>query len=288
MKHLSWTFVLLLLAATGGTARALEPVNPPAYAKTVSLGIPDTGQERRRPASGWCGEAAIQMALFYYGAYASQQAINRAGSPEHPDLYAQDIPRAMRTIGLESTAWRGDGWGAFAKWTRSQLTAGHPVLLGVKIYPTAHPEWGLDHFVLASGCTGEALTLNTTWGRQETKTFAALSTQDKGLSFANRYGSYFGYAITGLRMALPPTGIKPTRVTMVRDGDTQVKLRVGIEELERGKRYRLLKVTNLAAAQQAGAKADVVLSFVADGPQAVYGETIGIDDARVYRCVPAP
>ncbi len=280
--------VAILLGVSAGSGRALEPANPKAGAKAVSLDIADTGQEQRRPASGWCGEAAIQMALSYYGAYASQQAINRAGKPEHPDLYAQEIPRAMRNLGLEYSPWKGDGLGNFSKWVRSQLAGGHPLLLGVKIYPTAHPEWALDHFVLAVGCTEESLTFNTTWGRPETSSFARLSTQDKGLSFANRYGTYFGYAITGMKMDSTQTGLKPTRVAVSRDGDQQVKLRISIEGLEPGKRYRLLKFTDLAAAGQAGTKGDVVQSFVADGPSAVYRETIRIDDARAYRCLPSP
>ena len=267
--------------------RDLEPANPKANAKPITLEIPDTGQEQRRPEGGWCGEAAIQMALSYYGAYASQQAINRAGKPEHPDLYAQEIPRAMRNIGLEYSPWKGDGLAAFLKWVRSQLAEGHPVLLGIKIYPTTHPEWALDHFVLGVGCSDEALTFNTTWGRPETKTFARLSTRDTGLSFANRHGTYFGYSITGMKSESTQRGLKPARVTIGRDGDKQVKLRISIEKLEKGKRYRLLKFTDLAA-QQAGAKGDVVQSFVADGPNAVYRETIRIDDARVYRCVRAP
>ena len=36
------------------------------------------------------------MAMSYYGAYASQQTINRAGKPVHPDLYADEVPVAMR------------------------------------------------------------------------------------------------------------------------------------------------------------------------------------------------
>jgi hypothetical protein len=57
--------------------------------------------------------------------------------------------------------------------------------------------------------------------------------------------------------------------------------------LEPGKRYRLVKFAGLAVAQQAG-KAERVRSFVADGPKADFAEKIGIDDARVYRCVPEP
>jgi hypothetical protein len=280
--------IAVLLGLTAISGWALEPANPKAHAKPISLEIPDTGQERRRPESGWCGEAAIQMALSYYGAYASQQAINRAGKPEHPDLYAAEIPRAMKNIGLDYSAWKGDGLGAFLKWIRGQLADGHPVLLGVKIYPTAHPDWALDHFVLAVGSTEDGLTFNTTWGRQETITFARLTTQEKGLSFANRDGTYFGYAITGMKMESTQTGLKPTRVTIVQDGDKQVKLRISMKELERAKRYRLLTFDALATAEQAGAKGDAVQSFVADGPSAAYSETVGIDDARVYRCVPSP
>ncbi|MGA2259065.1 MAG: hypothetical protein ABSG53_30710 [Thermoguttaceae bacterium] len=285
MKRLPF-ITAMLLGVSASLAWALETAGPKP--KAISLEIPDTGQEQRRPESGWCGEAAIQMAVSYYGAYASQQAINRAGKPEHPDLYAQDIPRAMRNLGLEFSPWSGNGLEAFLKWVRSQLAEGHPVLLGVKIYPTAHWVWPLDHFVLAVGCTEEALTLDTTWGRQETKTFARLSTREKGLSFANPYGVYFGYAITGMKMDSTQAGLRPTRVTIERDGDKQVKLRVSMKSLESGKRYRLVKFTDLAAAQKAMVKGDVVLSFVADGPNAVYRETIRIDDARVYRCGPSP
>jgi hypothetical protein len=115
-----------------------------------------------------------------------------------------------------------------------------------------------------------------------------LSSQDKGLSFANRYGTYFGYAITGLKTESTQTGVKPTQVTISRDGDKQVTLRICIKELEKGRRYQLLRFTDLASARQAGAKADVAQTFVADGPSAAYRETIRIDDARVYRCVPLP
>ena len=287
MKHFPFIVAMLLVVSAGST-RSREPGKPQAEAKAISLEIPDTGQERRRPESGWCGEAAIQMAMSHYGVYASQQAINRAGKPDHPDLYAQDIPRAIRNMGLEYSPWRGNGLETFSKWVRSQLADGHPVLPGVKIYPTAHPDWALDHFVLAAGCTPESLTLNTTWGRQEEKTFVGLSTKDKGLSFANRYGTYFGYAIRGMRTERPQFGSKPTRVTIDRDGDKQVKLRINIEKLEKGRRYQLLKFTDLAAAEKAGANVDVAQSFVADGPSAVFNESIGIDDARVYRCVPSP
>ena len=244
MKRL-FSVLVLMFVMTGGSAAA-GAGNSQSGRPADFLGDRRHGPRPAQARGGWCGEAAIQMALSYYGAYASQQAINRAGRPQHPDLYAPEIPRAMRNLGLESSPWRGDGLDSFLKWIRGHLAEGHPVLLGVKIYPTAHPEWALDHFVLAVGCSEDALTLNTTWGRAETKTLARLSAEDKGLSFANRYGTYFGYAITGLKTEPPPAGLRPTRVTIARDGDKQVKLGISMRELERGKRYRLLKFTDLA------------------------------------------
>jgi hypothetical protein len=91
--------------------------------------------------------------------------------------------------------------------------------------------------VLAVGCTEDSLTYNTTWGRPQTRTFARLSTQERGISLANSFKSYFGLAITGLKL-LAAAGGKPTRLTIGRDGDKQIKLRVNVAELERGKRRR--------------------------------------------------
>ena len=74
------------------------------------------------------------------------------------------------------------------------------------------------------------------------------------------------------------------RVQIRRMADKQVELRVTAEKLERGKRYRIVKFTDLAAAQKPGTREEVVRSFIADGPKSEVVETIGLDDARVYRC----
>ncbi len=279
MRTFSVFLTLALVASAVGTHAA---------DKAICLEIPDTGQEKRRPEGGWCGEAAIQMAMSYYGAYASQQAINRAGKAVHPDLYANEVPIAMSNLGLEFKAWNSEGMSAFLRWVQGELAAGHPVLLGVKIYPTAHPEWGLDHFVLAVGCTKVSLTYNTTWKRQDTRTFAQLSSHERGLSFANRSGRYYGLAITGIKASPAEVGTKPTRIRINQERDKEVELHVTAENLEPGKRYRLWKFTDMAAAEQASTPGKLVRSFVADGPSAEYSETINMDDARIYRCIPAP
>ena len=56
--------------------------------------------------------------------------------------------------------------GTFARWAREAIDEGDPVLAGVKIVPTAHPEWGLDHFVLVVGHGSRGLLVNTTWGHR--------------------------------------------------------------------------------------------------------------------------
>ena len=177
-----------------------------ATEKALLLDIPETGQERRRPPSGWCGEASIQMAMSYYGAYASQRTINRAGKPAHPDLYEEEMPVAMASLGLEAKGWQGKGLSEYMAWVRAELAAGYPVVLGMKINPTTHPDWMVDHFVLAVGCTKETLTYNTTWKRQETTSNAGLASQKKGLSIANPFNTYFGYAVTGMDVKAMPAG----------------------------------------------------------------------------------
>ncbi len=275
------TLMLTIAVASPLSVRSAVPI---PSSSEIRLDIPDIGQEKRRPKEGWCGESSIQMALAYYGTYVSQKAINRAGKPAHPDLYEEDIAVAMNSLGMEYKACQDDGLKPFVKWVRGELAAGHPVLLGVKIYPTGHPEWNVDHFVLATGCSDTSLTLNTTWGKQEMRSIALLSSKEKGMSLVNGVNSYFGYSITGLKTKSAHAGLKPVRVQIRRMGDKQVELRVTAENLERGKRYRIAKLNDLDAAQKSVARGELVRSFIADGPKSEIVETIGLDDARAYFC----
>ena len=128
----------------------------------------------------------------------------------------------MVGLGMEYNACQDDGLQPFVKWVRGEVAAGHPVLLGVKIYPTGHPEWNVDHFVLATGCTESSLTLNTTWGKQESRSIALLSSKEKGMSLINSIHTFFGYSITGLKMKSAHAGLKPVRVQIRRMGDKHV------------------------------------------------------------------
>ena len=72
-------------------------------------------------------------------------------------------------------------------WVKSALDEGVPVLAGVKILPTEHPDWGLDHFVLVVGHGDDGLLVNTTWGTRQWVSDRTAPTKEKALSFKNAF-----------------------------------------------------------------------------------------------------
>jgi hypothetical protein len=170
----------------------------------VLLDIPDRAWDPTRPdlSVGWCAEACIQMALAYYGVDVSQFEINQAGNPDHPDLYAYEIDTALEALAIEYAVWDSENpsLDAFIRWIKAHLLAGHPVLCGVKIYPDEHPDWALDHFVLAVGFNQEGLILNTQLDLdgQVLVPTKQLQSRYPGYSFDSHWHEYFGRAITGI------------------------------------------------------------------------------------------
>jgi len=157
---------------------------------------------------------AFALISFLLGMWAPQRLINSAGHPAHPDLYATEIPTALTELGVRYTTYAGArGYEPLAKWTRRALEEGDPVILGVKILPTAHPDCGLDHFVLAVGYGRQGMLVNTTWGTREW----VRDTTSKGLSLAN---GFYGIRLTGIG--------KQTRAqaSLLEDGEKTVKVRV--------------------------------------------------------------
>lgn len=144
------------------------------------LAIPDRKQAPESPPSGWCGETAIQEALLHVGVWASQQAIHDAGHSKHPDLYSDELPVALKNLGVKTSTFTG---GDYEAWVQQSIYEGDPVIAGVKLLPTEHPKWGLDHFVLVVGYGPKGLLVNTTWGR---KVWAS-ATSTKGISFAKAF-----------------------------------------------------------------------------------------------------
>jgi len=230
-------------------SRPCEPADiPPNFLKTgraVLQNIPDRRHEPGHPKQGWCGECALQQALLYCGGYFPQKHINRAGKPRHPDLYASDIPVAMKALGSRYD-WAPEprSLPKFLAWVRKQIKAGHPVFTGVKINPTKHPEWGLDHFVLVAGCDPNGLTFNTTWARQVRRTDEQLASRKlKGFAYANGRGAYYALRITGAARA---PGEATVHLFVTKETSKSLDAIVKCEGLTPGATYVLTRSTSFS------------------------------------------
>ena len=188
-----------------------------ATVTTAALPIPARSHAPAAPPEGWCGETAIQEGLLTLGVWAPQRFINTAGKPVHPDLYSSDIPVALTALGVRYAVYGGGkGFEAFARWASKAVDEGDPVIAGVKILPTQHPEWGLDHFVLVVGHGDEGLLVNTTWGSRRW----VADTTHEGLSFRN---AFYGIRLVGL--TLPPRS-QQARLAVLEESAALVKLRI--------------------------------------------------------------
>lgn len=237
----------------------------------LTLPIPARAQARESPPSGWCGETAIQEGLLHLGVWAPQRVINRAGKPVHPDLYSPEIPVALTELGVRHAFYAGPrGYEAFARWVRAALDEGDPVLAGVKILPTEHPEWGLDHFVLVVGHGAKGLLVNTTWGTRQW----VGDTTTPGLSLQN---AFYGVRLIG---SWAPAGAVPARLTLVEESDARVTLRVSCAGLVRGASYRVERRSARGAA-----KADWSEEVTAEGDPIEREVTVEAARPSRFHCV---
>lgn len=192
--------VILAMAVTCLMALAgCEGDSEPAGA--VNLGIPDRAWAPGHDDVGWCGETCIQMSLGYYGYEISQEEINRAaGSPA--DITEVDMDRALQTLGVKYKAWdeSNSDVNQYIAWVKANVQRGHPVICGTKIYPDEHPDWYVDHFVLAVGYDETRMLVNTQLDCDGPQWIAyeALAAMEDGYSFQNLKLRYFGRAIIGV------------------------------------------------------------------------------------------
>ena len=240
------TFVVV---AACGKASAAPSGSGSGSPSSPSLVLPIAAREHalEAPPEGWCGETAIQEGLLHLGVWAPQRVINKAGKPVHPDLYSTDIPVALAELGVRYVSYPGGrGFAAFAAWIRGALDAGDPVLAGVKILPTKHPEWGLDHFVLVVGYDTDRLLVNTTWGHRAWVS----DTTTPGLSFVNA-----GYALRlSAASGVSGAGARAARLVVLEENDTTVKVRVTCAGVEKGQNYVMERRTSRADAKPAWAE----------------------------------
>ncbi|VVB69386.1 Peptidase_C39 like family protein [uncultured archaeon] len=196
-------FGLMLLSAL----MVLCPCNAMAYESEdqVNLNIPDRAWDPVYADlnEGWCGETSIQMAMAYFGREVSQKEINQAAGPDIPGIDETDVDTALTALGVAFTPWPDSerDLGGFIDWIKKELRKGHPVICGTKIYPDEHPDWYVDHIVLAVGFDENGLILNTQTDcdGQQKVSYDQLKSQDEGYSFKSNQDQYFGRAIIGLR-----------------------------------------------------------------------------------------
>ncbi|NLE02804.1 MAG: hypothetical protein GX640_23300, partial [Fibrobacter sp.] len=145
--------------------------------------------------------ACIQMALEYYGEKKTQKEINKAGNPEQPDLYMDDIDVALKKLSVKYHSWplSNNNIEEFVDWIKLMLNQMYPVVCGVKIYPDEHPDWFLDHFVLIVGYNKNGFIVNTNIYGQKLISYKNLMFKKNGFSFCNEYRKYFARAITGVK-----------------------------------------------------------------------------------------
>lgn len=291
----------LLIGSAGRAQQPVEPLSGPLVVAPVAcldadipptwlqleqsrvLNIRDTGQDARSPHQGWCGETCIQQALAYYGCYAPQPVIHQAGSPRHPDLYASELPVALKAMGAQFEACSQEAYevNAFIGWCRTHVQKGHPVIAGVKLNPTRHRDWSLDHFVLLKGTGPTSLTYNTTWKYDESGTHEELGSTRSAIAFKNPFDDYDGIAVTGLESRQPGDAV--VRVFLRIPWKGQVDLKVKCEGLTPGSRYRLL-----LASAPGGTEFQTVASFTAHRDAVAFKLVLDASRVVLFRCIPEP
>jgi len=286
---------VVLFAVLGGAVMASGVEGSPSLVSCDEEGclldIADRGWDPLRPnkSVGWCGEASIQMAALYYGAYFPQGIINQAGEPAHPDLYGEDIPQALDALGLFTSTYVNrvgeSNLPAFLEWIKEELRNGHPVFVGVKIYPDEHSTWAYDHFVLVVGYTADGLIYNTNIEGQRERSVELLSSRQGGYAFANRFNDYFGYAITGFQH----TREEP-RVFLLVQAETfhEVELEVTQIDLEPGAKYTLRRFCVLSEGPTGPVSVDAACwaeTFVAEAASHTIVHKVDRDEIAIYRCL---
>jgi hypothetical protein len=209
--------------------------------------------------------------------------IHQAGSPRRPDLYAHELPVALRVLGARYEACSKEAYDVndFIGWCRTQVQKGHPVIAGVKLNPTRHRDWSLDHFVLLKGIGPNSIIYNTTWKYDDSGTHEELGSTRSAIAFKNPFDDYDGLAVTGLVNRQPRDAV--VRVFLRIPWKGQVDLTVKCEGLTPGVRYRLL-----LASAAVGAEYRPITSFTAHRDAMAFKLTLDASKVAYFRCVPEP
>jgi len=172
-----------------------------AHAGTVL--IPVKPRDGEKP--DYCAETCIQEAMIYFGKSISQVEINRAGGGDKVQgLWSDGIETALRTLGVKHEKWRLNNpkYFDYIETIKQKIDQGFPVLVGVKINPTKHPNWFCDHFILLVGYTDDSFIFNSPTQRKE-RSFVQFRDGDRdgsGWTLTNPFDHFFGVAIKGMSL----------------------------------------------------------------------------------------
>ena len=262
---------------------------PYSFGSDTVLLIPDRRHAAEAPPEGWCGEASIQMASLYYGAFFKQYFIHHLTNPDHPDLYAYEIPGTLDALQIEYEKWSysNNNIHQFFDWMTQNIDNDYPIFFGAKIYPTYHPEWFLDHFMIAKGYTETSLIYNTNWGYEEEKSFDALSsTSTTGISIENSYKKYLGIAIKGFKKN--NTKSYPLHFYVQSTSSSTVSGIIEIDSLSIGKQYVLARFDELNDIKAETYNLDDAAEyeyFTASDNVYRVSKTIETSGTSIYKCI---
>lgn len=267
--------------------------------------IDDRPDYPNRPSNvGWCGEASIQMAAIYYGAFIPQTLINKIANPKNPDLYYYEIPVSLQRLSLNynswydipnylgiampyiQSLWRGKNYNLdkFINWIKYNISKSYPVLIGVKLYPYGNPDWPLDHFMLAIGFDEKDLVYNPNYHGTEKKPVNQLKNKAKGYSFHNKYNYYYGYAVTGFNFK---DLCEPISLNVMSESINEASVQILVDEIELNRKYELVKYTADTSIQElilsVMDKQSLGVRFGKDIHQ-INKDTISKNFITIYRC----
>ena len=170
-----------------------------SFAQSALLDISPREYER----DDYCAEVCIQEALMYYGMNLSQDDINKAGGKDNSSGLEnrEQITQALNNLGANFETWyftqgQDMNYSEYLDFLKSKLSQGFPVLAGVKINPTKHPEWINDHYILLAGFTDDSFIYNSP-SERETMTFADFENSGHYM-LTNNYRIFFGVAFKGI------------------------------------------------------------------------------------------
>lgn len=170
---------------------------PPKYSLTIE--------------EGSCGECCIwSLANSKVLNKVSQIEINEHGGAPGRGLRSPELIPALEKLGISfkelSKKFDALDSKAAAKQYRKFLyedvlgaiKKGHPVIIGVKVYPTRFPQWAYDHFVLVVGHNQQTrqLIYNDFTNRRRIDAETLVNQRGNGYSFINDYNIVFALEIT--------------------------------------------------------------------------------------------